>query len=166
MAIRKIVNRNFRISKIYYTSISIHNLLIDAAMLLYTQLLSLFLDLVDARACAADADGGWCAGMVPRCDRVVGISLGIDAFASVLQIWSFDTVPAGWVIRDLPSPLIQATRLYSVHCFTKPASAGVSPPPQVTKSKVSMPHTSSGMLDFLFGEPGADVRPSKAPSWI
>ena len=55
-------------------------------MLLYTQPRSLFLDLVDARACAADAVGGWYAGMVPVCVRVVGISLGIGAFAFVLQI--------------------------------------------------------------------------------
>ena len=57
---------------------------ITISMLVYTQFLSLFLDLVDARACAADAVGGWYAGMVPGCDRVVGISLGIDAFAFVL----------------------------------------------------------------------------------
>ena len=55
-------------------------------MLLYTQLRSLFPDLVDARACAADAVGGWYAGLVPVCVRVVGISLGVDAFAFVLQI--------------------------------------------------------------------------------
>ena len=96
MAIRKIVNRNFRISKIHYISISIHNLLIDAAMLLYTQLLSLFLDPVDACPCAADTVGGWYGGVVPECSCMVGISLGTDAFASVLQIRSFDTVLAGW----------------------------------------------------------------------
>ena len=64
-------------------------------MLLYTQPRSLFLDLVDARACAADAVGGWYAGLVPVCVRVVGISLGIDAFAFVLQIWSFGTILPG-----------------------------------------------------------------------
>ena len=67
------------------------------------------------------------------------------------------------VIRDLPSPLVQATRLYSVHCFTKPASAGVSSSLHVTRSKVSMSHTSSGMLDFLFGGPGTCALPSNAP---
>ena len=46
-------------------------------MLLYTQPRSLFLDLVDARACAADAVGGWYAGMVPGCGCVVGICWGL-----------------------------------------------------------------------------------------
>ena len=117
--------------------------------------------------------------LVPRIRSVVGM---VEWFQNAAVWWADRLVSTrlrlysrfgrstqylqGGVIRDLPSPLIQATRLCSVHCFTKPASAGVSPPPQVTKSKVSMPHTSSGMLDFLFGEPGADVRHLKAPSWI
>ena len=117
--------------------------------------------------------------LVPRIRSVVGM---VEWFQNAAVWWAYRLVSTrlrlysrfgrstqylqGGVIRDLPSPLIQATRLYSVHSFTKPASAGVSLPPQVTKSKVSMPHTSSGMLDFLFGAPGADVRHSKAPSWI
>ncbi len=67
----------------------------EILLLVYTQLLSLFLDLIDACACAAGAVGGWYAGMVPVCIRVVGISLGVDAFACVLQVWSFGTMLPG-----------------------------------------------------------------------